>query len=70
VKGSDYRDTSGTFYSPMSSLSFKQLAYRFNLPNIPDKNEENLARWISRKVTWEDISECITAELKREGPIK
>jgi hypothetical protein len=63
---SDNRENTG-FYSPMPSLSFKQLAYQFNMTNMPEKNEENLARWIPRRVIWEDVSECIMVGLKREG---
>jgi hypothetical protein len=32
-----------------------------------EDKDENLARWIPRKVIWEDVPECITVGLKREG---
>jgi hypothetical protein len=31
------------------------------------EENENLARWIPRRVNWEDVPECITVGLKREG---
>ncbi len=52
---------------PMPSLSFKQLAFQFGVTGVSEKNDENLARWIPRRVVWEDVLECISAGLKREG---
>lgn len=37
-----------------------------NGAGLEDK-DENLARWIPRRVAWEDVPECITVGLKREG---
>jgi hypothetical protein len=31
------------------------------------EENENLARWIPRRVNWEDVPECIIVGLKREG---
>jgi hypothetical protein len=61
------RDALGSFYTPMPSLSFKQLAFQFGAIGISEKSEENLARWIPRRVIWDDVSDCITVGLKREG---
>ena len=64
------------FDSPgIPSLSVKSLLQQFisthneqngNGAGTEDKNE-NLARWIPRKVVWEDVPEFITVGLKREG---
>ena len=32
-----------------------------------DEKEDNLARWIPKRVVWEDVPECIGVGLKREG---
>jgi hypothetical protein len=63
------------FDSPgLPSLNAKILLQQFIIPS-PDRNgngvnvdeKENLARWIPRRVIWEDVPECITVGLKREG---
>jgi hypothetical protein len=35
--------------------------------NITEDKDENLARWIPKRVTWEDVPGFISAGLKREG---
>jgi hypothetical protein len=69
------RDAANIFDSPgLPSLNVKILLQQFvilppeltgNGANAEDK--ENLARWIPRRVIWEDVPECITVGLKREG---
>ena len=38
--------------------------------NGVDDKDENIARWIPRRVIWEDVPECINYGLKREGFIE
>jgi hypothetical protein len=69
-------DAANIFDSPgIPPLSVKSLLQQFvstapeqngNGMSTEDKNE-NLARWIPRRVVWEDVPECITVGLKREG---
>ena len=35
-----------------------------------EEKEDNLARWIPRRVIWEDVPECISVGLRREGFIE
>jgi hypothetical protein len=37
---------------------------------VVEDKEDNLASWILRKVIWDDIPECVTVGLKREGFIE
>lgn len=69
-------DAANIFDSPgIPSLSAKTLLQQFiSTPNEQNGNDlgaedknENLARWIPRRVVWEDVPECITVGLKREG---
>jgi len=32
-----------------------------------EEKDENLARWIPRRVLWEDVPECIDVGMQREG---
>jgi len=58
----------------LPSMNVKILLQQFILPP-PEVNgngenvekKENLAKWIPRRVNWEDVPECITVGLKREG---
>jgi hypothetical protein len=34
---------------------------------VHEEMEENLARWIPKRVIWEDVPECISVGLRREG---
>ena len=74
-----HRDAANIFDSPgIPSLNVKSLLQQFistsreqqqngnSMVGVEDKNE-NLARWIPRKVAWEDVPEFITVGLKREG---
>jgi hypothetical protein len=56
-------------------MNVKSLLQRF-ITVLPEQNvngagvedkDENLARWIPRRVIWEDVPECISVGLKREG---
>lgn len=56
-------------------LSARVLIAQF-VPTLPDQDghrigvedkEENLARWIPKRVAWEDVPEFISFGLKREG---
>jgi hypothetical protein len=56
-------------------MNVKSLLQRF-ITVLPEQNvngvgvedkDESLARWIPRRVIWEDVPECITVGLKREG---
>jgi hypothetical protein len=70
-----YRDSANIFHSPgLPSFSVKSLLHQFvgasgqnGNGEGPEDKEENLARWIPRRVLWEDILEHISAGLKREG---
>ena len=69
-------DAANIFDSPgLPSLNVHILIQQFIMPppelngnggKIEEK-EENLARWIPRRVIWEDVIEYITVGLKREG---
>jgi hypothetical protein len=58
----------------LPSMNVKLLLQQFIIPppelngnseNVEEK--DNLARWIPRRVIWEDVPECIAVGLKREG---
>jgi len=56
------------------SLNIKALLQQFVIASPEkheyerdDEKEENLARRIPKRVVWEDVPECITVGLKREG---
>ena len=34
---------------------------------VTEDNDENLARWIPKRVTWEDVPEFVSSGLRREG---
>lgn len=68
-------DAVNIFDSPgLPSLNVKILLQQFIIPppelngtGVKVEENENLARWIPRRVIWEDVPECITVGLKREG---
>ena len=70
------RDAANIFDSPgLPSLNVHVLIKQFLQPppelngtgGDVEEKEENLARWIPRRVIWEDVLECINVGLKREG---
>jgi hypothetical protein len=70
----DIRDSSNIFDSPgLPSLAVKFLLQQFlgNEQNgeggIVEEKDDNLAKWIPKRVVWEDVPECIGVGLKREG---
>ena len=70
----DDSDAANIFDSPgLPTLSMKVLIPQFttspeqNGSKIGADDEENLARWIPKRVIWEDVSESIAMGLKREG---
>lgn len=68
-----YSDAANIFDSPgVPSLNVKTLLQQFF--TAPEENgtkqeekEDNLARYIPKRVVWEDVPECILAGLKRGG---
>jgi hypothetical protein len=69
------RDSTNIFDTPgVPSLAVKTLIQQFVGPRngidgsgAPEDEEENLARWIPKRVIWEDVPECISFGLRREG---
>jgi hypothetical protein len=66
------RDSVNIFDSPgVPSLAVKALIQQFVGPRTgsgdDEDEEENLARWIPKRVNWEDVPECISFGLRREG---
>lgn len=67
-------DAHNIFESPgLPSLASKVLIQQFvtgpesNGNGVHEEKEENLARWIPKRVIWEDVPECISVGLRREG---
>jgi hypothetical protein len=68
LTGADDSDAANIFDSPgLPTLSMKVLVPLFSDIKIGAEDEENLARWIPRRMIWEDVSEYISMGLKGEG---